>query len=62
MIFTSNNTPYITLGNEQCLKILQGVCSTEQRGDLSISLLLTLQKKLTIAFPSLPKIANINFF
>jgi hypothetical protein len=26
MLFTSHNTPHITLGNEQCLKLLLGVC------------------------------------
>jgi hypothetical protein len=38
MLFTSHNTPHITLGNEQCLKLLLGVCNTRKRGDLSISL------------------------
>jgi hypothetical protein len=39
MLFTSHNTPHITLGNEQCLKLLLGVCNIKKRGDLSISLL-----------------------
>jgi hypothetical protein len=28
----------ITLGNEQCVKLLLGVCNTKKRGDLSLSL------------------------
>jgi hypothetical protein len=28
MLFTSHNTPHITLGNEQCVKLLLGVCNT----------------------------------
>ncbi len=38
MLFTSHDTPHITLGSEQCLKLLLGFCNTKQRGDLSISL------------------------
>jgi hypothetical protein len=38
MLFTSQNTHHITLGNEQCLKLLLGVCNTKKRGDLSLSL------------------------
>ncbi len=38
LLFTSHNTPHITLGNEQCLKILLGVCNTKKRCNLSISL------------------------
>ncbi len=38
MLFTSYNIPYITLRNEQCLKLLLGVCNTKKRDDLSISL------------------------
>jgi hypothetical protein len=38
MLFTSQNTSLITLGNNQCLKLLLGVCNTKKRGDLSISL------------------------
>jgi hypothetical protein len=30
MRFTSHNTPDITLGNEQCLKLLLGVCNTKR--------------------------------
>ncbi len=41
MHFTSQNTPHITLGNDQCLKFLPGVCNTKKRGDLSLSLLET---------------------
>ncbi len=37
-LFTSQNTPHITHGNEQCLKLLLGVCNTKKRGDLSLSL------------------------
>ncbi len=36
MLFTPHNTPHITLGNEQCLKLLLGVCNTKKRGDLSL--------------------------
>jgi hypothetical protein len=32
------NTPYITLGNEQYLKLLLGICNTKKRGDLSLPL------------------------
>jgi hypothetical protein len=39
MPFTSHDTPNITLGDEQCLKLLLGVCNTKKMGDLSISLL-----------------------
>ncbi len=38
MLFTSHNTPPITFGKEQCLKLLHGVCNTKNRGDLSLSL------------------------
>jgi hypothetical protein len=38
MLSTSQNTPHITLGNEQCLKLLLGVCNAKKRGDLSLSL------------------------
>ncbi len=38
MLYTSQNTPHITLGNEQSLKLLLGVCNTKKRGDLSVSL------------------------
>ncbi len=38
MLFTSHNTPHITLGNEQCLKQLLAVCNTKKTGDLSITL------------------------
>ncbi len=34
VLFTSHSTPHITLGNEQCLKLLLGVCSPKKRGDL----------------------------
>jgi hypothetical protein len=44
MLFTSQNTPHITLGNEQCLKLLLGVCNTEERCDLSLSLVSFLTK------------------
>jgi hypothetical protein len=30
MLFTSHNTPHITLDNEQCLKLLLGVCNTKE--------------------------------
>jgi hypothetical protein len=33
MLFTSHNTPHMTLGNEQCLKLLLGVCNTKKSGD-----------------------------
>jgi hypothetical protein len=36
MLFTSNNTTHITIGNEQYLKLLLGVCNTKKWGDLSI--------------------------
>jgi hypothetical protein len=36
MLFTSHNTPHITVGNKQCLKFLLGVCNTKRRGDISI--------------------------
>jgi hypothetical protein len=39
MLFTSPNTTQINLGDEQCRKLLLGVCNTKKRGDLSISLL-----------------------
>jgi hypothetical protein len=39
MLLTSQNTPHITHGNEQCLKLLLGVCNTKRRGDLSLSLI-----------------------
>jgi hypothetical protein len=32
LLFTSHNTPHITLGNEQCLKLLLGVCNTKKEG------------------------------
>jgi hypothetical protein len=32
MLFTSHNIPYITLLNEQCLKLLLGVCNTKKEG------------------------------
>jgi hypothetical protein len=38
MLFTSHITPHTTLGNEQCLKLLLGVCNTKDTNDLSISL------------------------
>jgi hypothetical protein len=38
MLFTFHNTLHITLGNEQCLKLLLVVCNTKTRGDLPISL------------------------
>jgi hypothetical protein len=38
ILFTSNNTPHITIGSVQCLKILLGVCNIKKWGDLSISL------------------------
>ncbi len=41
MHFASQNTPHVTLGNDQYLKVLQGVCNTKKRGDLSLSLLET---------------------
>jgi hypothetical protein len=41
MLFTSHNTPHITLGNEQCLKLLLGVCNIKKWGDFSLSLILT---------------------
>jgi hypothetical protein len=31
MLFTSQDTPHITLSNEQCLKLLLGVCNTKKR-------------------------------
>ncbi len=34
MLFTSHNTPNITLGSEQCLKLLLVVYNTKKRGDL----------------------------
>jgi hypothetical protein len=34
MLFTSRNTPHITLGSEQCLKLLLVVCNTKKKGDL----------------------------
>ncbi len=37
-VLLPNNTPHITLGNEQCLKLILGVCNTKKRGDLTISL------------------------
>ncbi len=37
ILFNSYITPHTTLGNEQCLKLLLGVCNTKQRCDLSIS-------------------------
>jgi hypothetical protein len=40
MLFTSQNTPHmshITLGNEQCLKLLLGVNNNKKKGDLSLS-------------------------
>jgi hypothetical protein len=40
VLFTSHNTPHITLSNEQCLKLLLGVSNTKKRGDLSLSLVL----------------------
>jgi hypothetical protein len=39
MLFTSHITPRTTLGNEQCLKLLLGVCNTEEQCDLSIYLI-----------------------
>jgi hypothetical protein len=39
MPLTSHDTPNITLGDEQCLKLLLGVCNTKKMGDLYISLL-----------------------
>ncbi len=38
--FSLPKTPriLITLGNEQCVKLLLGVCNTKKRGDLSLSL------------------------
>jgi hypothetical protein len=42
ILFSSRkNTPHITLGNDQCLQLLFGVCNTEERCDISISLELT---------------------
>jgi hypothetical protein len=38
MLFTSHNTPHITLGNDQCLKLLLGVCNTRKKDDLWRSL------------------------
>jgi hypothetical protein len=38
MLFTSQTSPHITLGNEQCLKLLLRVCNTKKRGELSFSL------------------------
>jgi hypothetical protein len=38
MLFTSRNTPHITLGNEQCLKLILGVCHTKKLADLFITL------------------------
>jgi hypothetical protein len=35
MLFTYQNTPHITFGNEQCLKLLLGICNTKKSGDLS---------------------------
>jgi hypothetical protein len=42
LLFTSQNILDITLGNEECLKLLVGVCNTKKRGDLSLSLLFSL--------------------
>ncbi len=39
MLFTSSNTTQINLGDEQCRKLLLGVCNTKKGGNLSISLL-----------------------
>jgi hypothetical protein len=36
MLFTSHNTPHIPLGNEQCLKLLLGVCNTKKWVTLSL--------------------------
>jgi hypothetical protein len=38
MIFTSHITRHTTLGTEQSLKLLLGVCNTEEKCDLSTSL------------------------
>ncbi len=35
MLFTSHNTPHITLGNEQCLKLLPWEFTTLKRGAIS---------------------------
>ncbi len=32
MLFTCHNTTHINLGNEQCLKLLLGVCNTKKKG------------------------------
>ncbi len=37
MLFTSHITTHTTLGNEQCLKLLLGVCNTEDKCDLYTS-------------------------
>jgi hypothetical protein len=44
ILFTSYITPQTTLGNELSLKLLLGVCNTEERCDLSIFLLHLLTK------------------
>ncbi len=38
MLFTFHNTTHITLGNEQCLKLLLGVFNIKKRGDLFLFL------------------------
>jgi hypothetical protein len=38
ILFTSYITPHTTLSNELCLKLLLGFCNTEERCELSISL------------------------
>jgi hypothetical protein len=38
ILFTSYITPHTTLDNEYCLKLLLGDCNSEERCDLSISL------------------------
>ncbi len=42
MLFTSPNTTQINFGDEQCRKLLLGVCNTKKRSDLSMSLLFPL--------------------
>ncbi len=34
ILFSSHNSPHITLGNEQCLIFWLGVCNTKKRGDI----------------------------
>jgi hypothetical protein len=62
-LFTFHKTPHITLGNEQCLKLLLGVCNTKRRGDLSLSLegTVQIQKTLFIRYLSIIEYCNLLF-